>query len=61
MKKKDINDSLIIDDFTPFLTALKKGEIKMATNADEDPGVDYAAEYKKQTGRDLETGEYVTQ
>ena len=27
----------------------------------EDPGVDYAAEYKKQTGRDLETGEYVTQ
>ena len=27
----------------------------------EDPSVDYAAEYKKQTGRDLETGEYVTQ
>ena len=26
-----------------------------------DPGVDYAAEYKKQTGMDLETGEYVTQ
>lgn len=29
--------------------------------AEEDPGVDYAAEYKKQTGRDLETREYVTQ
>ena len=28
---------------------------------DEEPGVDYATEYKKQTGRDLETGEYVTQ
>ena len=27
----------------------------------EDPGVNYADEYKKQTGRDLETGEYVTQ
>lgn len=28
---------------------------------EEDVGIDYAAEYKKQTGRDLETGEYVTQ
>ncbi len=28
---------------------------------EEDPGVDYTAEYKKQTGRDLETGKYVTQ
>ena len=28
---------------------------------EEDPGVDYAAEYKKQTGKDLETGKYVTQ
>ena len=27
----------------------------------EDSGVDYAAEYRKQTGKDLETGEYVTQ
>ena len=27
----------------------------------EDSGVDYAAEYLKQTGRDFETGEYVTQ
>ena len=27
----------------------------------EDSGVDYAAEYKKQTGRDLATGEFVTQ
>lgn len=28
---------------------------------EEDTGVDYAAEYKKQTGRDIETGEYTTQ
>ena len=59
MKKKDPESHLIIDDFTPFLTALKKEQI--VKTDDEDPGVDYAAEYKKQTGRDLETGEYVTQ
>ena len=34
---------------------------KQKQEQNEDPGVDYAAEYKKQTGRDLETGEYVTQ
>ena len=28
---------------------------------DDDPEIDYASEYKKQTGKDLETGEYVTQ
>ena len=28
---------------------------------DTELGIDYAAEYKKQTGKDLETGEYVTQ
>ena len=28
---------------------------------EEDTSVDYATEYKKQTGKDLETGEYVTQ
>ena len=27
----------------------------------EAPDVDYAAEYKKQTGKDLETGKYITQ
>lgn len=27
----------------------------------EDIGVDYAAEYQKQTGKDLETGKYLTQ
>lgn len=59
MKKKDLEGGLFIDDFTPLLTALKKEQvIKLG---DEDPGVNYAAEYKKQTGRDLETGEYVTQ
>lgn len=61
MKKKDIDDGWIIDDFTPLLNALKKGEVKTIADTNEDPGVDYAAEYKKQTGRDLETGEYVTQ
>ena len=61
MKKKDIDDGWIIDDFTPLLSALKKGEVKTIADTNEDPGVDYAAEYKKQTGRDLETGEYVTQ
>ena len=59
MKKKDINNSLIIDDFTPLLTALKKEQTHKVE--DEDSGVDYASEYKKQTGRDLETGDYVTQ
>ena len=61
MKKKGIDDGWIIDDFTPLLNALKKGEVKIIADTNEDPGVDYAAEYKKQTGRDLETGEYVTQ
>ena len=27
----------------------------------DDSGVDYAVEYRKQTGKDLETGEYVIQ
>ena len=43
---------------------MKKKDINdglIATDTEEEPGVDYAAEYKKQTGRDLETGEYVTQ
>ncbi len=30
-------------------------------DSEEDPGIDYAAEYQKQTGRDFETREYVTQ
>ena len=59
MKKKDLDSHLITDNFTPFLTALKKEQIVKVD--DENPGVDYAAEYKKQTGKDLETGEYVTQ
>ena len=28
---------------------------------EEDAGVDYATEYRKQTGKDLTTGEYVSQ
>jgi len=45
-------------------TALKNGQIKIINQQNteqEDSGVDYAAEYRKQTGKDLETGEYVTQ
>ncbi len=30
-------------------------------NHDEIIGVDYAEEYKRQTGKDLATGEYITQ
>ena len=31
------------------------------SETEEDHGVDYAAEYRKQTGKDLATGEYVIQ
>ena len=33
----------------------------IVTEEAEESGVDYAAEYLKQTGKDSETGEYVTQ
>ena len=59
MKKIDFGGGIIIDDFTPLITALKNEADKRAEN--EDSGVDYASEYKKQTGKDFETGEYVTQ
>ena len=47
----------------------KERIVKLITNnerwsdqlQDEEPSVDYAAEYKKQTGRDLETGKFITQ
>ena len=39
----------------------KERIMKLINFEDHDPGVDYASEYKKQTGKDLETGEYVTQ
>lgn len=58
MKIIDLENGLFIDGSTSLLTSLKQKQDK---KADEDQGVDYAAEYKKQTGRDLETGEYVTQ
>ena len=64
MKKDNLKTSLIIDDFSPLLTALKNGQIRITNQQDteqNDSGVDYAAEYRKQTGKDLETGEYVTQ
>ena len=36
-------------------------EYQSGQEESEAPGIDYAAEYKKQTGKDLATGEYVTQ
>lgn len=36
-------------------------EKQLPNQGEEDPGVDYTAEYRKQTGKDLETGEYTTQ
>lgn len=36
-------------------------ELMLQNEEEEDPGLDYAAEYKKQTGKDLESGKYVTQ
>ena len=64
MKKDDLESKLLIDDFSPLLNAVKNGQIKIVNQQkmeQEDSGVDYAAEYRKQTGKDLETGEYVTQ
>lgn len=50
------NTGLIIDDFTPFITELENEQI-----AEDDTGINYAEEYRKQTGKDLETGKYITQ
>ncbi len=64
MRKKDDKAGLLIDDFSPLLNALKNGQSKINNQQSmerEDSGVDYATEYRKQTGKDLETGEYVTQ
>lgn len=36
-------------------------EKQLPDQNEEDPGVNYATEYRKQTGKDLETGEYTTQ
>ncbi len=44
-----------------IVTLITNNERWRNQSQDEDPGVDYAAEYKKQTGRDLETGQFVTQ
>ena len=52
------------------ITKKKKTEIEerlmklIAERADfeaKDPGIDYVAEYRKQTGRDLETGKIIVQ
>ena len=62
--KKDLEAKLLINDFSPLLNAVKNGQIKITDQQNmerEDSGVDYAAEYRKQTGKDLETGEFVTQ
>ena len=47
---------LIIDGFKLLVSELENGQI-----AKDDPGINYAEEYRKQTGKDLETGEYITQ
>ena len=36
-------------------------DLRKTETLNDDPGVDYAEEYKKQTGRDLATGEYKVQ
>ena len=41
------NTGLIIDDFTPFITELENEQI-----AEDDTGINYAEEYRKQTGKD---------
>ena len=64
MKKGKLETGLIVDDFSPLLNALKNGQIKIINQQNteqEDSSVDYAEEYRKQTGKDLETSEYVTQ
>ena len=35
--------------------------INLSDDQNDDSGIDYAVEYQKQTGKDLATGEYVTQ
>ena len=42
-----------------ILKLITEGDFQ--NNQDEYPGVDYAAEYKKQTGKDMETDKFVTQ
>ena len=44
-----------------ILKLITDEECRIKKEEVEDPGIDYAAEYKKQTGKDLATGEYVTQ
>ena len=44
-----------------ILKIITEKELWIGQEDSEDSGVDYADEYKKQTGRDLETGKYVTQ
>ena len=62
--KRD-NDTGILEAYTedgkligPIYTM---GNLIVDRIKDEEESVDYACEYKKQTGKDLETGEYVTQ
>ena len=49
------------DDKERILKLITEEEHWNKQDESEDPGVDYAAEYKKQTGKDLATGEFVTQ
>ena len=44
------------DDLKPFASESENEQI-----AEDDPGIDYAEEYQKQTGRDFENGKYIIQ
>ncbi len=50
-------------DYTELLSqaAEKDPVVREILNSERDTGVNYEEEYRKQTGKDLETGEYVDQ
>ncbi len=50
-------------DYTELLSqaAEKDPMVREILNSERDTGVNYEEEYRKQTGKDLETGEYVDQ
>ena len=44
------------DEIYPFASEWDNKQIE-----EDDPGIDYAEEYQKQTGRDFESGQYIIQ
>ena len=59
MKKKEMNNQPITSDVPASPEAVKIS--RKNTRKEESPCIDYAEEYKKQTGKEIETGEYVVQ